>query len=189
MSANSTIVPVPSPAAPWIDDYAMERVSFHARRLAASLNLGEHDEEDLRQDFIAELCSAERRFDPSLASKRTFVCRVLSKASAYFARTARSRRRGPGRPIPSLSAIKAERAAGALAAPRADEPSVRVDLAMDVANASARLDDRGRRLVHELTTRTPREIAAERGVHPSTVYREIAAVRAVFAELAPAFAG
>jgi RNA polymerase sigma factor (sigma-70 family) len=190
MSANSTIVPVPSPAAaPWIDDYAMERVSFHAAQLAASLNLGEHDEEDLRQNFLAELCSAERRFNPNLASKRTFVCRVLSKASAYFARTARSRRRGPGRPIASLSAINVERSARALAGPRADEPAVRVDLAMDIADALERLDDRRRRLVHELRTRTPREIAAERGVHPSTVYRELAAVRAVFAELAPGFVG
>jgi DNA-directed RNA polymerase specialized sigma24 family protein len=190
MSANSTIVPVPSPAdTPWIDDYAMERVSFHAARLAASLNLGEHDEEDLRQDFIAELCSAQRRFNPNLASKRTFVCRVLSKASAYFARTARSKRRRPGRPIASLSAIKAERSAGALAGTRVDEPAVRVDLATDIAGASDRLDDRGRRLVHELSTRTPREIAAERGVHPSTVYRELAAVRAVFAELSPALVG
>ncbi|TVQ64186.1 MAG: sigma-70 family RNA polymerase sigma factor [Phycisphaerales bacterium] len=152
-------------------------MSFHARRLAASLHLSEHDEEDLRQDFFAELCSAQRRFDPSLASKRTFVCRVLAKASAYFTRRALSRQRGPGGPVVSLNAIKAERVAGALAAPRTDEPAVRVDLAMDLAKAASRLDDRGRRLVSDLSTRKPREIAAERGVHPSTVYRDLAAVR------------
>lgn len=188
-NSNSTDRSVPSTPAdtPWIDDYAMQRVSFHTRRLASSLNLCEHDEEELRQDFIVELCKAEHRFDPNLASKRTFICRVLSKASAYFARSARSKRSGSGRPIVSLSMIQAEQATDAFAAHRSDEPSVRVDLAMDIADASSRLDERGRRLVAELHTQNPREIAAERGVHPSTVYRHLAAVREAFAELSPGF--
>lgn len=178
----------PAPETPWIDDYAMQRVSFHTRRLASSLNLSEHDEEELRQDFVVELCKAEHRFNPNLASKRTFICRVLSKASAYFARRARSKRNGSGRPVVSLSAIQADQAGSAFAAPRTDEPAVRVDLAVDIADASSRLDERGHRLLEDLDTRTAREIAVERGVHPSTVYRQVAALRPAFAELASGFA-
>ncbi|MFU8828376.1 MAG: hypothetical protein ACNA8P_02975 [Phycisphaerales bacterium] len=178
----------PAADTPWIDDYAMQRVSFHTRRLASSLNLCEHDEEELRQNFFVELCKAEHRFDPSLASKRTFICRVLSKASAYFARSARSKRSGSGRPVVSLSTIQAEQVTEDLAAHRSDEPGARVDLAMDIADASSRLNERCRRLVAELQTQNPREIAAERGVHPSTVYRQLAALRPAFAELAPGFA-
>jgi len=163
-------------AQPWIDDYAMERVSYQVARLSRSLDLREHDEEDIRQDLIAELCSAEPRFDPSLASRKTFICRVLTRASAYIARSIRSRRQGYGRPMVSLSALQAARAEQLHASQR-DDPAQSVPLSIDLDRGLGRLDAEQRKLAENLKTQTPREIAAESGVHRSTVYRAIAGIR------------
>lgn len=163
-------------AQPWIDDYAMERVSYQVARLSRSLDLREHDEEDVRQELIAELCSAEPRFDPSLASRKTFICRVLTRASAYIARSIRSRRQGYGRPMVSLSALQAARAEQLHASQR-DDPAQGVPLSIDLQRGLGRLDAEQRKLAEDLKTQTPREIAAEAGVHRSTVYRAIAGIR------------
>ena len=163
-------------AQPWIDDYAMERVSYQVARLSRSLDLREHDEEDVRQELIAELCSAEPRFDPSLASRKTFICRVLTRAAAYIARSIRSRRQGYGRPMVSLSALQAARAEQLHASQR-DDPAQGVPLWIDLERGLGRLDAKQRKLAEDLKSQTPREIAAESGVHRSTVYRAIAGIR------------
>ncbi|WP_458789209.1 sigma-70 RNA polymerase sigma factor region 4 domain-containing protein [Adonisia turfae] len=176
MTASHSIAQNTPAVTPWIDDYAMERVSYQVARLSRSLDLREHDEEDVRQELIAELCSAELRFDPSLASRKTFICRVLTRASAYIARSIRSRRQGYGRPMVSLSALQAARAEQLHASQR-DDPAQGVPLSIDLERGLGRLDADQRKLAEDLKTQTPREIAAEAGVHRSTVYRAIAGIR------------
>ncbi len=62
----------------FLDGYALERIDYRVRQLTPKLNMT-GDWDDLRHDMIAELLTAAGRFDPSKATRETFIARVLDK--------------------------------------------------------------------------------------------------------------
>jgi len=164
-----------------IDDYAMDRVDYQVARLGRLLHLSHHRKEDLRQDLLLELCQAAQRFDPATSSARTFVSRVVSSAAAFHMRTIRNERRNSARSPIRLSELQRNGHSLAARAPRWSEPSTH-DLAMDLPRGLSSMDRRHQELAESLKTQTVAEIAAERGVHRSTVYRDIAAMRTTLTE-------
>ena len=164
-----------------VDEHAIERADYHVARLGNALGLSHHRREDLRQDLLLELCRAAHRYDPTKSSPRTFVSRVLSRAAAHQARCIRNERKNGARTPILLSQLQREGRGFAPIAPRWCEPSV-LDHAIDLERGLAALSREEQQLAAALKTQLPREIAAERGVHRSTVYRDIATMRENLAE-------
>jgi hypothetical protein len=160
-----------------IDDYAMARVDYQVARLGRLLHLSHHRKEELRQDLLLELCQAAQRFDPATSSTQTFVSRVVSLAAAFHARTIRNERGSSARSPIRLSELQRDGRCFSPAAPRWCEPSAH-DLVLDLRHGIAAMSRRHQQLAEALKTQTAAEVAAERRVHRSTVYREIASMRA-----------
>ena len=169
-----------------IDDYAIERVAYHTARVGRRLHLTPDRRDDLQQDLFVSLCEAAKRYDPSKSAPRTFVSRVLCLAAAHHARRIRNERRSPARSPIRLSELQRNGHDFATPAPRWSEPSAH-DLSMDLSRGIASLNERQQDLAKSMSSHTVAQIAAERHVHRSTVYREVAAVRTALTEygLAP----
>jgi len=174
--------PATTPDADWIDSYTLERVDFQVSRLSRELHLCDADEDDVRQDLLLDLWTAAERFNPAIASKRTFVCRVLVRAAARVRRDLRSKRSAAAPERLALSQIKRhgrDRAVGIVNRDFTRD----LDLAMDVGAGVAPLDRDQRLLVERLKSLTPAEVAADTGCHRSTVYRHIDSLRIELAGL------
>ena len=165
-----------------IDRYAMERVEYQVARLGRVLRLSHHRKEDLRQDLLLELCRAARRFDPMTSRARTFVSRVVALGAAHHARCIRNERRNSARTPILLSQLQREGRSFSPIAPRSCEPSAH-DLVLDLDFSFAAMNRRQQELAESLKTSTAAEIAAERGHHRCTVYRDLAAMRVTLADL------
>ncbi len=178
-------------SSPDLDTYALRRIEYRVRRLKLALNLSAADADDVRQDLMLDLWSALARYDPARASRATFISRVLDRAYCSVARKLRARRRRESQAVVSFSE-SAERLRSPDPVSQADgQSSARLDLALDLEAALARLPRNLRILAEQLKSRTAAEIARERGQHRCTVYREIVALRAIFREcgLDPASCG
>lgn len=178
---ESTSTPNTNPASDWIDDYATARVDYHVARLGRQLHLPDHRRDDLRQNLFLALCKAAPRYDARQSSRRTFVSRVLSRAAAHHARSIRNERASSVRSPLRFSELERNGHSFAPVAPRSCEPSAH-ELVLDLRHALASLSREHQQLAEALKTQTPAEIAAERGVHRCTVYREIAALRSALSE-------
>lgn len=181
MQNATTQRPTSNTAYDIIDRYATDRIDYQVSRLGRSLHLSHHRKEDLRQDLLLELCHAARRYDPRKASQRTFVSRVVASAAAHHARCIRNERRNGARSPIRLSELQREGRGFSPVAPRTYEPSAH-DTAMDLHDRIGAMSRRHQLLSESLKTNTPAEIAADRGQHRSTVYRDIASMRVTLAE-------
>jgi DNA-directed RNA polymerase specialized sigma24 family protein len=161
-----------------IDAYAYERVDYHVAQTARTYGLKRHDQDDLRQDLLTAICAAAARYDPRKAKPRTFVCGVIELEVANFKRSIRNKRRCPARAPMVLSQLQRDGRAFAPRAPRWCEPSAQ-DLVLDLRQRLSGLNRRQQQLAEALKNQTKQEIAAERGVHRATIYRDIAAMRDV----------
>lgn len=175
--------PKTTPNPDWIDAYALERVEYQVTRLSRELRLCEADEDDVRQDLLLDLWTAAERFNPAIASKRTFVCRVLVRAAARVRRDLRSKRSAAAPERLALSQIQRHGRDRAVGIVRRDFTRD-VDLTIDVGAGVASLDRDRRILVERLKSQTPAEIAAEAGCHRSTTYRHVEALRTELSGLA-----
>lgn len=167
----------------FIDAYALERVEYQVARLSRELRLCPADEDDARQDLLLDLWRAGSRYDPAIASKRTFVCRVLVRAAARVRRDLRSKRNAAAPERLALSQIKRhgrDRAVGIVGRDFTRD----IDLAIDVGAGLAPLGRDQRLLVERLKSQTPAEIAAGAGCHRSTIYRHMDSLRTELAGLA-----
>ena len=76
-----------------IDDYALDRIEFRVGRLTRLFRLNDADADDLRQELALELVKAADRFDPALATRRTFVNGALDRCYRHICRRFRARQR------------------------------------------------------------------------------------------------
>lgn len=180
---TSAVSTAPTPNPDWIDAYALERVEHQVARLSRELRLCQADKDDVRQDLLLDLWTAGRRFNPAIASKRTFVCRVLVRAAARVRRDLRSKRSAAAPERLALSQIKRHGRDRAVGVARRDFTRD-LHLAIDVGAGVTSLGRDQRLLVERLKSQTPAEIAAGAGFHRSTVYRHIDALRTELAGLA-----
>lgn len=164
-----------------IDGYATERIDYQVHRVGRALNLSIHEREDLRQTLFLDLCKAVKRYDPTRSRPHTFVSRVVVLAAKHRERCIRKARNCPARSPLLLSRLQREGNSFAPSAPRWCEPSAH-DLALDLPRGIAAMTRARQQLAESLKTQTAVEVAAERGVHRSTVYRDIASIRGTLSE-------
>jgi len=164
-----------------IDDYATNRIDYQVWRIGQALRLSHHRREDLRQDLFTDLCEAARRYDPTKSSPRTFVSRVVAQSAAHHGRCIRNERKYRARSPILLSQLQRDCNGFAPRAPRWCEPSAH-DLTLDLPRGIAAMSRSHQQLAESLKTQSPADIAAERDVHRSTVYRDIASIRGTLSE-------
>lgn len=172
--SNATICP-----SDLIDDYIFDRVDFRVAEVAEAYGLQPHDQDDLRQRLLLAICAAAHRYDPSKAKPRTFVRGVLNLEVANYKRSVAIERRSTVRSPIMLSELQRNgRSFSPLAHHRYEQRSH--DLVLDLRAGFSRLDREQQILAEALKKQRPAEIADESGVHRSTVYRNIAAIRDSF---------
>jgi DNA-directed RNA polymerase specialized sigma24 family protein len=161
-----------------IDQYAMDRIDYRVARLQGALGLNEQDAEDARQDMLAELWVASSRFDPSRASRRTFVCGVLDQCYRELARKIkRSGRRPALNPISFETAFGPNSRDGAM--PESGSSfAERADLRIDVEEALSPLPRRERLVAEDLKQfGKVADVARSRSMHRGSVYRSVGVIR------------
>jgi len=163
-----------NPAADWIDQYALDRVEYQVFRIGRDLRLSSHDEDEVRQELLMDLWVAAPKYNPEIASRRTFVSGVVARSAL---RVRRQLSRSPGRRAtdPVLLSDLQRRERGRRTPERTQ--SEQSDIAMDVASAIDGLEHGKRSLAHELMRGTVTEAAREIGCDRSTAYRAVAAMR------------
>ncbi|MEM7630384.1 MAG: sigma factor [Planctomycetota bacterium] len=167
-------VPASNPTADWIDQYALDRVGYQVSRIGRDLGLNRHDQEEVRQELLMDLWVAAPKYDPEIASRRTFVSGVVARSAL---RVRRQLSRSPGRRAsdPVLLSDLQRRERDRLTPAR--DHTEQSDVAMDVASALDALEHGKRELAHELMRSTVTEAAREIGCDRSTAYRAVAAMR------------
>ena len=166
------------PAEQWIDEYVLERIDFRVRHLASQFDLSEDEQEDCRQDMVAEVLGAFHRFDPDKAKRETFVNRVLGKFVKYATRIrCTHRRRACDSPAhfedvsPGYQPVVNDMRAGQF-----DEQGQR-ELRLDMDAAIARMPERLQRVCRLLMECGPTEAAAKLGICRQSIYRSIPQIR------------
>jgi RNA polymerase sigma factor (sigma-70 family) len=163
-----------------LDGYALDRIEYRVGRLVKLFRLGDADADDLRQELALELVKAADRFDPALATRRTFVSRALDRSYRHIYRRLRARQRhGVMSPMP-ISLM--EDFHPVINDPRSGDLSdqARAELRIDLAPALASLPRHLQQICEVLKTHTPREAADHLGIHRSTIYRAIKEIRSHF---------
>jgi len=166
---TTTAASLPSaPPAEELSPHTIAVIDHRSDRLAKVFHLSDDDRADIWQDMALAVLSAMRRYNPALASRDTFAERV---ASMQYIKVALRIRRDLEREPESVTG-----AIGAAIDPRSERGNTD-DVRLDLEAALAGLPRRLRLIAEDLKTKRPGEIAAEMGVHRSTVHRAIAQIR------------
>lgn len=161
----------------------VRQMEFRTERLGRLYSLFPDQVADLWQELAAEIVRALRRFDPTIASRTTFMKGVMNLW--YRQKCKQLRREAAARdrlvPLPTLGTEGmdfADRRLGGVA-----EVDARLDLADRIADLPQDLFALARDL---LAGKSVPEIAAERGVHRGTVNRLVLQLRVHLADFDPA---
>ena len=176
---NSVLQALPQPDLP---DLTLRQMKFRTERLGRIYSLATDQVADLWQELAAEIVRALRRFDPTIASRTTFMKGVMNlwyrQKCKQLRREAKWRARlEPLPPFGSESAEYVERRRSAVC---------EVDLRLDIESAINRLPDDLLPIARDLLCgKLIPEIAAARGVHRGTMNRIVLQLRVHLADLDP----
>lgn len=176
---NSVLPALPQPDLP---DLTLRQMKFRTERLGRLYTLTADQVADLWQELAAELLRALRRFDPTIASRTTFMKGVMNLWYRQKCKQLRREAATLGRVV-SLPPLGTE--GFDYADPRErgiSEVDARLDLADRIADLPHDLFALARDL---LAGKSVPEIAAERGVHRGTVNRLVLQLRVHLADLDP----
>jgi RNA polymerase sigma factor (sigma-70 family) len=146
--------------------YALRAAKVRSAAAAKLAPAGLPDREDMEQDALLAVFRAMRQYDPSRASLRTFVERVVT---TIFASMMRVRRRQP-----KLVQVEDGQLAGL------DRKIRSVEFGADFERITAQLAEPDRRLAALLLDNSPTEVSKALGISRSRVYRAIKRIRTAF---------
>jgi len=172
-----------------VASYAVTKIRYQARQLARSRPFHPSDIEDLEQELMLDLFRRLPAFDPSRASRNTFIARLVENRAASLIKAARAEKRGPDIEHESLQAVVFEGTEGRIAL--GDTISAEqglwvtggrgwdetIALRHDLARAIRRLPPRLAILCARLATDTVTEVSRDTGMSRPSVYDAIARVR------------
>jgi RNA polymerase sigma-70 factor (ECF subfamily) len=167
-----------------IDPCLLSQVRYRARSLSRNSLMHGMELEDIEQELMLDFLVRQRSFDPEKASWATFVDRVLNHKCASMLEGALAAKRGATVPRVSLDALLATPDGGMHepvdeAASNASGADIRVDLRRRVVGIPARIAT----LMRDLCEGTMTEIARERHMPKTTLYGDLAILRASLSPL------
>lgn len=170
--AKETSPPLLTDPSPWVPSQLTHlRIQHRAARLGRVFRLDRSSRDDIRQQLWLRAVQAADRYEPDRGASLDHFIRLHLD---YEYRTLRSellaeRSFRSERPCPDRR-------------PYAPDHRPSSDLRLDLEAAEVRLPPDLRAVAAKLRSLSPAQIAAERGVHRGTVYREIASLRGVLEE-------
>lgn len=160
----------------------VRQMEFRTKRLGRLYSLVPDQIDDLQQELAAEIVRALRRFDPTIASRTTFMKGVMNLW--YRQKCKQLRREVAARD--RLLALPPLGTEGIDFADRRPSGVAEVDARLDLAERVADLPRDLLALARDLIAgKSVPEIAAERGVHRGTVNRLVLQLRVELADLDP----
>ena len=177
-----------------VDAYAVIKIRYQARRLALSRALHPSDLEDLEQELMLDLLRRLPAFDPSKASRNSFIARLVENHAATLIKAALAGKRGAAIPHESLQATIHEEAGDPIAlgdtipaeaglwAPSGRGWDEAIALRHDLAQAIRRLSPRLVSLCGRLATGTVTEVSRATGMSRPAIYDAIAKLRVALTE-------
>jgi len=174
-----------------VDEYARRLISWKAKQLVGKAGFTESDREDIEQELTLDLLERLPNYDPSRASKHTFIARVVAHKIARLIERRTAAKRDHSRAVVSLSELVGleevhlePRAAtveeGGTGAYRSRAKSR--DLAFDLAELLQNLPEELRTLCERLKTQSVSDVCRETGVPRSTIYEWMKRLRGSFSE-------
>lgn len=170
----------PDTAPTWHDDFAQQRLNYHAERLARKYHL-DKDDEDIRQDLLLRVHRKQRDYDPRRSSPHTFTSRAFDWAAAEVERELC---RGQKRVRRLWAARRCLIRRASWRRGQCPPPGAKTAMT-ELLEAIDRLPDDQRELAMCLMTGTKAQTARTLGVASCTVHRRIKQLREVLASHAP----
>jgi len=173
------------PDVPQLDDYGIELIRHKARQLVGRAGYTEDDRPDIEGDLTLDLLRRLRKFDPSRASRNTFIARVVEHGVARLIERQEAPMRDVRRCTASLNdRIEGEEgehvergdlvdqdtyleSIGQPTMPLADRVALRVDLERVLATLTPEMRDLWARRAEGQTFT---EISRETGIPRGTLY-------------------
>lgn len=144
----------------------LRSAEVHASRAVKAGLVPRRDRADMVQDLLLVASNELQKLDTSRSSPRTFVECVIASRAVSAVRAYRALKRRPAEPFRSD-----------ISGP---DLSSRLNLAVDVSRAVARLTPFDRLVAATLSQETPADTARLLGIARSTLYKAIARIRDVF---------
>jgi RNA polymerase sigma factor (sigma-70 family) len=174
--------------------FAASYIRRKARELSRQPGFSRSDREDLQQQLCVRVLERLPQFDPQQGCFNAFVKLIVRQFAANARRHNRAEMRdrtndaslnvlvdGEEGPLELAQTIGRHELNARLS--REERPvDEAIDLATDVAQFVASLPTRLRHIAERLQERSPAQVAAELGVHLSTVYRDLKLLRERFAK-------
>jgi len=176
--SESREAPRPQTPEEFLDEYVLDRIGYLAHQLARQYGLGEHQEEDVRQDMIVGVLEASRRFDPAKASWHTFASRALSIWCRRFRRQHARQIEYAAGDLFTYDDSGEGSIAGSAVAPQSYTQDMHT--AIDVVEIIAKMPPTLRRTCELLKLHSVSETARILGIHRNVLYRKIDRIRAHF---------
>ncbi len=177
-----------------ISDYAATAIRCKARQLAGSSGFTRDEVEDIEQELRADLLERLPRYDPTKASRNTFVARLIDNKISRLIRHRSTACRDYRRVECSVNDIitdasgnkverectmdrdEAEIRAGKRRRPARDEADLRHDVSLTVAALPGHLLP----IADLLSRQSPADTARSLGISPGMLYREISLMHRIF---------
>jgi hypothetical protein len=161
----------------------LRQMKFRTERLGRLYSLTTEQVADLWQELAAEIVRALRRFDPTIASRTTFMKGVMN---LWYRQKCRQLRRD-AETLARVVSLPPRGTEGLAYADPRERGITEVDARLDLADRIADLPQDLFALARDLLAgKSVPEIAAERGVHRGTVNRLVLQLRVHLADLDPA---
>jgi len=168
---------------PKLLEYIDEIIRHKARQLARKPGFSPSDREDIEHELLIAILERWSAFDPSRASARTFVARIIENKAASLVRACHAAKRG----VRQCTPLNGDAANGACDFDEDGVPARRgikrrsaletLSLRLDVADVIADLPDDLRDLCQRLMRGSLSDAARSSGQRRTTLYRAIRELR------------
>ncbi|NIA07161.1 MAG: hypothetical protein GWP14_05935 [Actinobacteria bacterium] len=159
------------------------RINYRVGRLGRKYCLCREDRQNIRQEFYLALVRAGQKYDPLRCSPERFLRMVLNRNYKHFVRKLARADQNRARSTDALyfddikPGLEYE-----IVDPKGQDSLRYVEIHEDVWTVVNTLQPNLRDISLELMSDSPFEVARQRGVHHSTIYRAIAKLRKRFAD-------
>src|SRR5262249_50656524 len=176
-----------------LEGFASRMIRRKARQLVGKAGFTSSDHDAIEQELVMKLLKHAAAFDPAISDWHAFVATVVERCAANLLRNERAQKRDCRR-VCSLSVIIACRDNGTLElgetisqrdydrrrqrCPKTEEELA--ELASDIAEVLAKVPAELRELAEQLKSRSLSEIARDRSVPRTTLYRAVRQLRRRF---------
>ena len=165
----------------FLSESVMRRIGYRVARLGRKYGLSAEDRQDIRQEFCLAMFRASKKYDPEQCPLERFVRMVLNRNYKHFVRKLARANDNRARSVDTVRFSDVEPGLEYhIPDPRGEDALRLVDLREDVRSVMKHLPGKLHDICLALMSYSPLEVARQREVHHSAIYRAIARLREHF---------